>query len=54
MPYAIVKTTKGYGVKNTQSGKMHSTHSSKSNAQKQLTLLNAIEYGGLKPKKKTK
>lgn len=55
MPFALFKTTLGhYGVKNTESGKVHSKDTTKQKAQAQMRLLNAIEFGGLKPRKEKK
>lgn len=46
MPYSMVKNSDGtYTVMNSQTGKVHASKSSKAKAEKQLTLLNAIEHG---------
>jgi hypothetical protein len=45
MPFAIYKSPMGYGVKNTETGKVHSSNTTKEKAQAQMRLL----YG-LKPK----
>ena len=49
MPYKMLKTKNGYGVKNTTTGKWHSKNTTKAKASRQLKLLNAVEHG-YKPK----
>lgn len=44
MPYAIVKTANGYGVKNTENGMMHSHDISEERAMAQMRLLEGIEH----------
>jgi len=44
MPYSIVKTEKGYGVKNTDTGMMHSHDTSKEKAMKQMALLEGLKH----------
>lgn len=44
MPYAVVKTEHGYGLKNTQTGKMHSHDTSEEKAMAQMRLLEGIEH----------
>jgi hypothetical protein len=54
MPYIIrkVRNQDCYQLKNKISGKIHSKCTTKDKANKQLRLLNAIEYGHWKPNKK--
>ena len=51
MPYKIIKGNQGYIVKNTETGRVHAKHSTKSNAEAQVRLLYAIERG-MVPRKK--
>ena len=51
MPYAVKPAGKGlYKVVNTSTGKVHAKGTTKAKAKRQLTLLNAVESGGMKPK----
>ena len=52
MPYKVVKTKGGYGVKNTQTGKFKSKDTTSSKAEKQRKLLEGVEHGTIKTKKK--
>lgn len=52
MPYALVKTKNGFGVKNTDTGDYKSKDTSKANAESQLRLLEGIEHHTLKEKPK--
>jgi hypothetical protein len=56
MPYIIrkVRSKKCYSVKNRKSKKIFAKCTSLKKAKKQLRLLNAIEYGGFKPRKNYK
>ena len=47
MPYVIrkIKNKNLYTVINKTTGKVHSSGTSKANAEKQIRLLNAIEHG---------
>ena len=46
MPYSMFRLPDGhYRVINTESRRVHSKHSTKENAQKQMRLLNAVEHG---------
>ncbi len=44
MPYAVVKTANGYGVKNTETGHFKSQDTTEENAKKQMALLEGIEH----------
>jgi hypothetical protein len=44
MPYAIVKTEKGYGIKNTDTGMMHSKDTTHEKAMAQMRLLEGIKH----------
>jgi len=44
-PYDVVKTARGYGVKNTEKGTMKSKGTSKKRAMAQFRLLEAVEHG---------
>lgn len=56
MPYKVLKTKGGYGVKNTATGKWRSRGTTKSKAQAQWRLLEGVKRGwrptGAKAKKK--
>jgi hypothetical protein len=53
LPYAIKLVGKGrYSVVNTQTGRVHAKGTTKAKAQRQLTLLNGIDEGFIKPKGK--
>jgi hypothetical protein len=45
MPYKIVKSGSGFGVANSDTGKMHSKHTTKEKAMKQMRLLYMVESG---------
>lgn len=51
MPFIIrkVRNQNCYEVKNKNTGKVHAKCTTKDKANKQIRLLNAIEYGGWKP-----
>lgn len=49
MPYALRKTSKGWGVINTETGKWKSKDIPKERAQRQMRLLYGIESGKWKP-----
>lgn len=49
MPYEIIKTKNGFGVKNTDTGKLKSKDISKEDAEAQKRLLEGIKHGGWKP-----
>lgn len=44
MPYSVVKTEHGYGVKNMDTGHMKSHDTSKEKAMAQMRLLEGIEH----------
>ena len=47
MPYALIKHSDGsYSVKNKETGKIHSKHTTKDKAVAQMRLLYLIESGG--------
>jgi hypothetical protein len=53
MPYSIEKSGNKFIVKNTATGHVKGTHSTKEKAESQMRLLQAIEHNpGFKPKKK--
>ena len=52
MPYAIVKTEKGYGVKNTDTGDMKSMDTSHEKAMAQMRLLEGIMHKTIDEKTK--
>jgi len=55
MPYKIQKHAHGdYSVVNTESGRVHSKHTSKVKAEAQVRLLRGIEYGMVVRKKDKK
>ena len=43
MPYALVKTPKGFGVKNTETGRFNSHNTTKAKAEAQLRLLESLK-----------
>jgi hypothetical protein len=45
MPYMLIKSGSGFGVKNTQTGTIHSYHTTLNKAKAQIRLLNAIDHG---------
>ena len=45
MPYRVYKVKGGYRVRNMDTGKVHSEHTTKKNAQRQLRLLRAVDHG---------
>ena len=51
MPYAVVKTQKGFGVKNTETGRFISQNTTKEKAEAQLRLLEGLKHKTLEPKK---
>ncbi len=53
MPYSVEKSGKKFVVKNTATGHVKGTHSTKEDAEAQMRLLQAIEHNpNFKPRKK--
>ena len=52
MPYKVVKTKSGYGVKNTDKGTFKSKNIPYERARRQFQLLEGIEHGTIKKGKK--
>jgi hypothetical protein len=53
LPYAIKPAGKGlYKVVNTATGRVHAKGTTKAKAQRQLTLLNGLDEGFIKPEGK--
>ena len=50
MPYLLTKVKGGYKVVNRDTGVIHSKHTTKTKAESQIRLLNAIDHG-FTPKK---
>jgi hypothetical protein len=45
MPYMLIKSGSGFGVKNAITGVIHSYHTTLKKAKAQIRLLNAIDHG---------
>jgi hypothetical protein len=43
MPYQVIKSGEGFGVMNTDSKKMHSKHTTREKAMKQIRLLHMVD-----------
>lgn len=54
MPYEIKRVGTYYSVVNKDTGKKHSEHSTKENADRQLALLEGIEKGTIKAPTKSR
>jgi len=45
MPWKVIRTKKGYGVKNTETGKMKSSNTTLAKAKGQINLLRGVKHG---------